>query len=76
MRLVNWSDNTRDIINFLVYYLPATLTPSVLPTHLPAVSPSESQRRKVHGFADRTLVAIGHSYGGCTWCVPVVVYTV
>lgn len=62
---VDWMDAGRDILNFLVNYLPATTTPSSLPTHLPRVSITESEARKVNGYTDRTLVVVGHSYGGC-----------
>jgi hypothetical protein len=64
--LVDWSDNTRDILNFLLNYLPTSPTSSRLPTHLSRVSHVESERRKVSGFGKRTLIAVGHSYGGCT----------
>jgi len=63
-----WVDNGRDIINFLTYYLPDTIGHSgdELPTHLPLVPHEISEAREKCGFADRTLVAIGHSFGGCT----------
>lgn len=64
--IFDWSDNTRDILNFILNYLPSAITPTTLPTYLPRVPIAESERRKVGGFSDRTLVPIGHSYGGCT----------
>ncbi|KAJ3564589.1 hypothetical protein NP233_g8198 [Leucocoprinus birnbaumii] len=35
----DWADNGRDILNFLHYFIPATLTDSPLPTHLRRVIP-------------------------------------
>ena len=66
--VVEWSDNSRDIINFLTYYLPDTVGYSrdQLPTHLPLVPREVSEARAKGGFTNRTLVAAGHSFGGCT----------
>lgn len=63
-----WLDNGRDIINFLTYYLPDTIGYSgdELPTHLPLIPQEISGAREKAGLANRTLVAIGHSFGGCT----------
>ena len=63
---VDWTDNARDILNFLIYYLPSSLTASPLPTHLDRVSAKESQHRLSNDFQNRTFVAVGHSFGGCT----------
>jgi hypothetical protein len=62
----DWMDNSRDILNFLLNYLPSAAAPFALPTHLPRVSWVESESRKVNGYKDRTLAAVGHSFGGCT----------
>ncbi|KAF9645256.1 hypothetical protein BDM02DRAFT_609078 [Thelephora ganbajun] len=63
-----WLDNSRDIINFLTYYLPNTIGYSgdELPTHLPLISQDISEARAQSGLTNRTLVGIGHSFGGCT----------
>lgn len=63
-----WLDNSRDIINFLTYYLPDTIGHSGdgLPTHLPLIPQEISEMRERGGLTNRTLVAIGHSFGGCT----------
>jgi len=63
-----WLDNGRDIINFLTYYLPDTIGYSgdQLPTHLPLIPQEVSELREKEGLTNRTLVAIGHSFGGCT----------
>ena len=63
-----WLDNSRDIINFLTYYLPDTIGHSGdgLPTHLPLVSQVISEERAANGLKHRALIAIGHSFGGCT----------
>ncbi|EMD37002.1 hypothetical protein CERSUDRAFT_155418 [Gelatoporia subvermispora B] len=64
--IYDWRDNTRDILHFLLHYLPASASPSVLPTHLPRLSNSIAQSRIQHGFNDRMIVGVGHSFGGCT----------
>jgi pimeloyl-ACP methyl ester carboxylesterase len=60
------TDGARDILNFLLNYLPSTAAPHELPTHLTRVSTEEHEKRKSDGLQDRTIVAIGHSFGGCT----------
>ncbi|PAV17902.1 alpha beta-hydrolase [Pyrrhoderma noxium] len=68
----DWVDNSRDIINFLTRYLPSGTTTAnsdseSFPIHLPRISQSETDTRINHGFGDRrTLISIGHSFGGCT----------
>lgn len=64
--LVDWADNGRDILNFLHYFIPSSVTDAPLPTHLRRVAPEETHYRQAYGFRERTLVGIGHSYGGCT----------
>lgn len=63
-----WLDNSRDIINFLTYYFPDTVGYSgdQLPTHLAVVPQEISEARVRSGLTNRTLVGIGHSFGGCT----------
>jgi len=70
----DWRDNTRDILHFLLHYLPATVSSSVLPTHLPRLPDSVAESRIRHGFAERTLVGIGHSFGGCTTALAAIVH--
>ncbi|KDQ56886.1 hypothetical protein JAAARDRAFT_132330 [Jaapia argillacea MUCL 33604] len=64
--LYDWRDNARDILNFLLHYLPPSgLTK--LPTHLPLLPLSISEKRKSSGFGDgRVLMVVGHSFGACT----------
>ncbi|KAF9467147.1 Alpha/Beta hydrolase protein [Collybia nuda] len=64
--IFDWTDNTRDILNFLLHFLPSSSAIPLLPTHLQRVSPNETEDRKFRGFQHRTFVAVGHSYGGCT----------
>ncbi|KAI9513434.1 Alpha/beta hydrolase family-domain-containing protein [Russula earlei] len=59
-----WSDHARDILNFILNFLPEK-TDSALPTHLPRVPARVSEAREKHGFSERQLVVIGHSFGGC-----------
>ena len=63
-----WLDNCRDIINFLTYYLPDTIgyLGDGLPTHLPLIPQKISEARVNSGLANRTLIGIGHSFGGCS----------
>ncbi|KAL1735272.1 Alpha/beta hydrolase family-domain-containing protein [Schizophyllum commune] len=60
-----WRDNTRDILNFLLHFIPAELTPGVLPTHLPRVPATETATRRSVGLQRRHVVAVGHSFSGC-----------
>ncbi|KAF5384323.1 hypothetical protein D9615_003313 [Tricholomella constricta] len=62
----DWTDNARDILNFLTYFLPTVASSSPLPTHLARLPSDESEYRKENPFRHRTFVAVGHSYGGCT----------
>jgi hypothetical protein len=58
------SDNARDIINFLLHFLPLDAENKYLPIHLPRVPRRETERRICSGFEYRNLVTIGHSIGG------------
>lgn len=68
-RVDDWRDNSRDIIHFLLHYLPSSSSSSALPTHLPRLSGSVAAERRMHGFSTRTIVGVGHSLGGCTMLV-------
>jgi pimeloyl-ACP methyl ester carboxylesterase len=72
--IFDWMDNSRDILNFLVNYLPSAPTPSVLPTHLQRLSSTEAESRKSTGYKERTLVAVGHSLGGTTSALVAINY--
>ncbi|KAJ7709674.1 Alpha/beta hydrolase family-domain-containing protein [Mycena rosella] len=66
----DWADDARDVLNFLLHFLPSEIAPGApLPAHLPRVAPEESALRKIRGFSERALFAAGHSFGGacCTW---------
>lgn len=62
----DWTDGSRDTLNFLIHYIPSDAITSPLPTHLDRVPCEESEYRKRRGFRNRILVAVGHSLGGCT----------
>lgn len=62
--IVDWQDNARDIVNFLLNYLPDDTAVSSLPTHLERVPESTSEVRTERGYSRRTLVVVGHSFGG------------
>jgi hypothetical protein len=63
----DWADNARDVLNFVLHYLPSQPVSSTTrpPTHLPIIPHAETETREARGFSDRTLVGIGHSFGGC-----------
>ena len=66
-RSVDWSEHGRDILNFLLNYLPdESPSESPLPVHLTRLPEDISSRRVTSGFTNRTLVAIGLSFGGCS----------
>ena len=69
--LVTWSDHARDILNFILHFLPETVSPSTLPTCLPRVPLEVSTAREKRGFTSRELVVVGHSFSGCAACVLV-----
>jgi len=65
--LFDWSEHARDLLNFLLNYMPdRSSSASSLPVHLPRIPEGTSHKRSDSGFSDRTLIAIGHSFGGCT----------
>lgn len=64
--LFTWGDNARDVLNFILHFLPEEATPLVLPTNLPRVPLETSEARKRLGLARRKLVVVGHSLGGCS----------
>ncbi|KAH8827513.1 Alpha/beta hydrolase family-domain-containing protein [Flagelloscypha sp. PMI_526] len=62
-----WADHSRDIIQFLTHFLPTQLSNQALPTVLPNIHPSETHDRLTHGLPEnRRVIAVGHSFGGCT----------
>ncbi|KAG2040698.1 Alpha/Beta hydrolase protein [Suillus americanus] len=62
----DWTDDARDIANFLINYMPDEVETSSLPIQLHRVPASIGESRQKSGFSSRTLVAAGHSYGGCS----------
>ena len=50
----------------MINFLPAAPSTTPLPTHLARLPNAEAELRKVNGFAHRTFIDVGHSYGGCT----------
>ncbi|KAH9988077.1 Alpha/beta hydrolase family-domain-containing protein [Russula compacta] len=60
-----WSDHARDILNFILHFLPEIVTPSALPTHLAKVPIEVSKARERRGFTNRKLIVVGHSFSGC-----------
>lgn len=64
--IFDWQDNARDIAHFLLYYLPEDVSSKALPTHLHLLPETTSETRKNKGFSSRSLVTVGHSFGGCS----------
>lgn len=67
--VVDWAEHSRDKLNLLLNYMPdksSSSLPSSLPMHLERVPEDVSQDRRYFGLRDRTLIAVGHSFGGCT----------
>ncbi|KAJ4001956.1 hypothetical protein F5050DRAFT_1000936 [Lentinula boryana] len=67
--LIHTRTAARDLLNFLIYFLPSTFELSPLPTHIPRVAQSEAQRRIRNGFLSPDsprypICAVGHSFGG------------
>ncbi|KAL0574071.1 hypothetical protein V5O48_007880 [Marasmius crinis-equi] len=70
--LFHWRNAARDLTTFFTHYIPSRATSEALPTHLPRLPQSETAQRHRYGFYDpargrktRTIVGIGHSFGGC-----------
>jgi hypothetical protein len=62
----SWAESARDLIHFLLYYLPKNpgANGGELPTHLERLPEGIAQNRRRNGFAgERTLVGLGHSAG-------------
>ncbi|KAG2125806.1 hypothetical protein DEU56DRAFT_743431 [Suillus clintonianus] len=64
--IFDWRDNARDIAHFLMHYLPEDASLKVLPTHLQQLPETIIEYRKSEGFSSRSLVAVAHSFGGCS----------
>ncbi|KAL4250991.1 AB hydrolase superfamily protein [Abortiporus biennis] len=64
--IYDWIDNTRDILHFLLSYIPSSAYEANLPVHLPRQSESIARSRELLGFQGRKLVAVGHSFGGAS----------
>jgi hypothetical protein len=64
--LVSWVDNARDMLNFLVSYLPDSAAARDLPVHLSRLPPATASARQTSGITGRMLVGLGHSFGACS----------
>ncbi|KAB5595487.1 Argonaute-like protein [Ceratobasidium theobromae] len=62
--IFEWSDYTRDILNFLIKFLPESVHGGK-ERNLPQVSELTAQQRLNHGFKSRIVIGLGHSFGGC-----------
>ncbi|KAJ1301035.1 hypothetical protein OPQ81_003456 [Rhizoctonia solani] len=64
--IYEWSDHVRDILNFLINFLPDRVEYGQLERNLPQVPEKNAWGRQKRGFTHRIIVGIGHSFGGCT----------
>ncbi|KDQ15271.1 hypothetical protein BOTBODRAFT_65628 [Botryobasidium botryosum FD-172 SS1] len=68
------AEYSRDLTNFVLFYLPSSSSLEDPPTNLPRLPTSETSARQNHGFEHRTLVGIGHSVGACAYIYPAHAY--
>lgn len=64
-----WAESGRDLLNFLLYYLPANPSSESeeLPLYLERLPEAIAQSRREGGFVgERTLVGVGHSAGAAS----------
>ncbi|EJD39395.1 alpha/beta-hydrolase [Auricularia subglabra TFB-10046 SS5] len=61
--IFDWTENARDVLSFLIAYLPASPRASP-PAVLSRLSDADIDLRRSRGFTERKLVALGHSQGG------------
>lgn len=68
-----WAESGRDLINFILYYLPANPAAAgngELPLHLERLPEAIAQDRRQNGLAsERALVGIAHSAGAASMYV-------
>ncbi|EJD44586.1 hypothetical protein AURDEDRAFT_137432 [Auricularia subglabra TFB-10046 SS5] len=62
--IFDWTENARDILNFLIAYLPPAADLGTPPAQLARIPEHDQQIRRQHGFSDRRIVVLGHSMGG------------
>ncbi len=62
-KTVHWHEAVRDLLHFLVHYLPSEITDE-LPIYVPRIPCRQYQARYCQGFKSRKLVMVGHSFGG------------
>lgn len=73
--LWDWSDYGRDILNFMIHYLPESPYSSP-PTHLARIPDSIALDRQSAGFSNRTVVGVGHSFGATVILLGAIKYPV
>lgn len=71
-----WAESGRDLVNFILYYLPANPAAGdgELPLHLERLPEAIAQDRRQNGLAsERTVVGIAHSAGAASMyvCFPI-----
>ncbi|OSC99698.1 alpha/beta-hydrolase [Trametes coccinea BRFM310] len=74
--IFDWRDNTRDILHFLLHYLPTSASTDALPTHLPRLPASEASSRLRGGLQSRKMVYVGHSFGACSTVRAAIAYPI
>lgn len=63
---VDCTDYSRDILNFLLWYMPDdNFNGAQISSSLPRLSSSEADQRARFGFRNQKVVGVGHSIGAC-----------
>ncbi|KAI0649944.1 Alpha/Beta hydrolase protein [Trametes meyenii] len=74
--IYDWRDNSRDILHFLLHYLPASVSSATLPIHLPRLPALETNKRLIDGLQGRRMVFVAHSFGACSVVRAAIAYPV
>ncbi|KAI0672322.1 Alpha/Beta hydrolase protein [Trametes maxima] len=64
--IYDWRDNSRDILHFLLHYLPTSASSGALPTYLPRLPALEMKQRLTDRLQGRSMVFVAHSFGACS----------
>jgi len=71
---IDWADNARDILSLLLYYMPSSATDLAPSPILERVPDSIAEDREQHGYSNRILVGLGHSFGGSSMARAAIAY--
>lgn len=65
LEVVDCAEYSRDLLNFVLAYLPDARDDQRCPTNIPRLPDEEVRRRRARGFHHRTVIGVGHSVGAC-----------